>query len=369
MYYNKKIKIIISGGGTGGHIYPAIASANALKQKIKDVEILFIGAKGKMEMEKVPASGYAIEGLWISGFQRKLTLKNLLVPFKIIFSLLKAKKIITRFRPDVVVGVGGYASGPTLKIAANKKIPTLIQEQNSLPGITNKLLAKKTDKICVAYEGMERFFPSSKIILTGNPIRQDISDLENKKNQALEFFKLSSNKKIVLILGGSLGAGKINQSIKQNLSLILENNIQIIWQTGKYYFENIINSTKNFENKDLKIFEFINKMDYALAVADIVVSRAGAISISELCAAGKSVILIPSPNVAEDHQTKNAISLVQNNAAILIKDNEAVENTGYAILELIKNEPKKKMLSENIKKLAHINAADLIAEEIIKLIK
>jgi len=239
MYNNKKIKIIISGGGTGGHIYPAIAIANALKQKIKDVDILFIGAKGKMEMEKVPASGYAIEGLWISGFQRKLTLKNLLVPFKIIFSLIKAKQIINTFKPDVVVGVGGYASGPTLKIAATKKIPTLIQEQNSFPGITNKLLAKKTDKICVAYEGMERFFPPSKIILTGNPIRQDISNLENKKDEALKFFNLSKEKKILLILGGSLGAGMINKSIKQNLRLILKNNIQIIWQTGKYYFEEI----------------------------------------------------------------------------------------------------------------------------------
>ncbi len=361
-----KIKIIISGGGTGGHVFPAIAIANALRKKLNDVDILFVGAKGKLEMEKIPAAGYVIKGLWISGFQRKLTLKNLMFPVKLIYSMIKARNIINKFKPDVIVGVGGYASGPILKIASGKKIPALIQEQNSFPGITNRLLANHVNKICVAYEGMDKFFPKDKIIVTGNPVRQDITDLQNKEGEAFEYFGLQKGIKTLLVVGGSLGARTINESIYNNLKLLADNNIQILWQTGKSYFP----AAKTIaENKNVKVFEFINRMDYAYAVADFVVSRAGAIAISELCIVGKPTIFIPSPNVAEDHQTKNALALVNKNAAIMIKDSESQEKLGKAIIEFSENTELQELLRNNITALAYKNSADIIADEIIKLIK
>jgi UDP-N-acetylglucosamine--N-acetylmuramyl-(pentapeptide) pyrophosphoryl-undecaprenol N-acetylglucosamine transferase len=364
-----KIKVIISGGGTGGHIFPAIAIANALKRKIQDIEILFVGALGRMEMEKVPAAGYKIVGLNVSGFQRKLTFQNFSVLLKLMDSLKKAKKLIHDFKPDVVVGVGGYASGPILRIATKKGIPTLIQEQNSYPGITNKILAAKVTKICVAYDGMEKFFPKEKIFLTGNPVRQDVIKLEGKKDRALEFFGLEKSKKTVLIVGGSLGARTINEAIYTCLDKFAENNIQLVWQTGKSYYPTAEEAVSKYSDKGIKAFDFITKMDYAYAIADIVVSRAGAIAISEISAVQKPVILIPSPNVAEDHQTKNALALVNHNAAILVKDIEAKEILGDKILELINDEDAQFKLQEKIAPFSHTDADDKIADTIIGLIK
>jgi UDP-N-acetylglucosamine--N-acetylmuramyl-(pentapeptide) pyrophosphoryl-undecaprenol N-acetylglucosamine transferase len=362
-------KVIISGGGTGGHIYPAIAIANALSRKITGIEILFIGAKGKMEMQKVPAAGYRIEGLWISGLQRRMTWKNLMFPFKLLYSLWKTSNIINRFKPDVVIGVGGYASGPTLRSAVHKNIPTLIQEQNSYPGITNKLLAGKVNRICVAYEGMDRFFPKKKIVLTGNPVRQDIYNMEEKREEASLFFGLKKDKMTLLALGGSLGARTINQSISHCIhNKITEAGIQIIWQTGKIYHDTIITNPLVSNDQDVHIHAFIDRMDLAFACADIVVSRAGAISISELCLAGKPVILIPSPNVAEDHQTKNAEALVKKDAAILLKDKDAQSLLYDMILELQSDISKRQKLSGNIKLLSTPYAADQIAEEALRLI-
>jgi UDP-N-acetylglucosamine--N-acetylmuramyl-(pentapeptide) pyrophosphoryl-undecaprenol N-acetylglucosamine transferase len=348
IYKQRQFKVIISGGGTGGHIFPAIAIADALKKRIIDVDILFVGAKGKMEMTKVPAAGYPIEGLWISGLQRKLTLKNLSFPFKVISSLAKANKIINRFRPDLVIGVGGFASGPTLRVAAKKRITTLIQEQNSFPGITNKLLSKKVDKICVAYEGMDRFFPKNKIVLTGNPVRQEVIDIEGKKKDALKFFKLEANKKTILVVGGSQGAVSINKSIHKYLDLIVKNDHQLIWQTGKFYFETATEAINKFEGKQIKVVEFIDRMDYAYSAADILVSRAGAIAISEICAVGKPTIFVPLPSAAEDHQTKNAQALVEKNAAILIPNKKINEKLGEAIINLIKDEKKQNEFSTNL---------------------
>ena len=364
---NKNIKVIISGGGTGGHVYPAIAIANALKKINPEISILFVGAIGKMEMQKVPAAGYTIEGLWISGFQRKLTMRNFGVPFKIIASMLKSWRILNKFKPNVVVGVGGYASGPMLKLSALKSIPTLIQEQNSFPGITNRMLSKKANKICVAYPGMEKFFQKEKIILTGNPVRQDIAELQNKKVEALKYFNLSSEKKVLLILGGSLGAKRINETVRHSLNVFAENNVQVIWQTGKIYFDQLKVEAESMYDKGIRVFDFIEKMDFAYTAADLVISRAGAISISEICAAAKPAILIPSPNVAEDHQTKNAMMLEQNNAAVLVKDNEVPEKLDTTVLSLITDEVKMKTLSENIKKLAIMDSAERIAKEIIQL--
>ena len=363
------MKVIISGGGTGGHIYPAIAIANALKQKIKDIDILFIGAKDRMEMEKVPAAGYAIKGLWISGLQRKITFKNLLFPIKVISSLLQARKIIENFRPNVVIGVGGYASGPTLRAATFKEVPTLIQEQNSFPGITNKMLASKVNKICVAYEGMEKFFPKDKIILTGNPVRQNIVDKKIDKKQAADFFGIDATKKTVLVIGGSLGARTINESIQEMIQNFADAAIQLIWQTGKYYYSIAQITTSKFEIKGIKSYEFINQMDYAYAVADVIISRAGAIAISELCIVGKPVILIPSPNVAEDHQTKNAMALVNKNAAILVKDSDAKNNLNEKLFNLLSNNDLQNELSSNIKKLAYLDAAEKIADVVISLVR
>lgn len=362
-------KVIISGGGTGGHIFPAIAIANALKERYPDTEILFVGAEGKMEMEKVPAAGYKIIGLPIMGLQRRLTLQNLKVPFKLLASLSKAKKILREFKPDVVVGVGGYASGPLLKSATKMGIPALLQEQNSYPGITNKILAKKVKTICVAYNGMDQFFPKEKIILTGNPVRQDIKNITSKRERGLEHFKLDGSKKTVLIIGGSLGAKTINESIDAGLEFFASNNVQLIWQTGKWYQEKAAESVKKYEGKGIYTMPFISKMDYAYAVADIVISRAGALSVSELCLTAKPSILVPSPNVAEDHQTKNAMALVNNNAAVLVKDIEAKTELIPALERLIKDEQMQEKLRQNIARLAYKDSADIIASEVVKLIK
>jgi len=357
-------RAIISGGGTGGHIFPAIAIANRIKLENPDAEILFIGAEGKMEMEKVPAAGYEIEGLWISGFQRRLTLKNLMLPFKIIGSMLKARGIIKRFKPDVVVGVGGYASGPTLKVATQLGIPTVIQEQNSFPGKTNKLLATKVSKICVAYHGLDRFFPKDKIEMTGNPVRRDVVQIEGKREEAFSFFKLDSAKKTVFIVGGSLGARTLNESVKDQLDFFKENNIQLIWQCGKFHIENLRNEVGNELPKGIVLTDFISRMDLAYAAADVIVSRAGAIAVSELSLIGKPIILVPSPHVAEDHQTKNAMALVEKNAAILIKDIDARKELITAISELLKDDVKRKELSLQISQLA-IHQADA---KIVKVI-
>lgn len=364
-------RIIISGGGTGGHIFPAIAIANAIKTREPDANILFIGAKGRMEMEKVPNAGYPIEGLNISGFQRKLTWKNLTFPFKLIGSLLKARSIIAKFNPDVVIGVGGYASGPTLRIAVARKIPSLIQEQNSFPGVTNRLLGDKVQKICVAYEGMEKYFPKSKLVFTGNPIRQDVMKISGKRNEALTYFGLDPERKTLLVIGGSLGAGTINQAVLKFVRETSDNhNLQILWQTGKYYHKNI---TGNFPDQEcqknhLVIRAFIDRMDLAYAVADIIVSRAGAIAISELCVAGKPVILVPSPNVSEDHQTKNARALESRHAAILISDRDAVSRLGKVITETLENENLQSELKKNILTLGITDAADKIAGEALSLV-
>ena len=362
------LKIIVSGGGTGGHIFPAIAIANAIKALRPDAEFLFVGAKGKMEMEKVPAAGYKIEGLWISGFQRKITISNLAFPIKLIRSLLQARKILRKFKPTAVIGTGGFASGPMLQAAARKGVVTVIQEQNSYPGITNKILSKNVDRICVAYSGMEKYFPKEKILLTGNPVRQDILSSDGKRARGLETFGLSADKKIILVIGGSLGARTINESIITCLEAFEKNNIQLLWQTGKGFHETAKNAVIKFEGKGIKAFDFIQKMDYAYSVADVVISRAGASSISELCLVKKPCILIPSPNVAEDHQTKNAMALVTHNAAILIKDTEAREKLCKETLALINDVERCNKLSENIGRLAFKDSANVIANEVLNLI-
>ncbi|GAB4249061.1 MAG: undecaprenyldiphospho-muramoylpentapeptide beta-N-acetylglucosaminyltransferase [Vicingaceae bacterium] len=361
----RKIRAIISGGGTGGHIFPAIAIANAIKALSPESEILFVGAEGKMEMEKVPAAGYNIKALPIVGIQRKLTLKNVLVPFKVLKSLRLAKKIIREFKPDVAIGVGGYASGPLLYAATKLNIPTVIQEQNSYPGITNKILAKRVDKICVAYEGLDKYFPKEKILLTGNPVRQDIKNLEAKRERGIEFFELGKDKPVVLVIGGSLGARTINESIAELLDDFQENNIQLLWQTGKWFADKAQQLVK--DKKGLITMPFITKMDLAYAVADVIVSRAGALSISELCLVKKPVILIPSPNVAEDHQTKNAMALVNQNAALIVKDDESKENLGKTLFDLMQNEDLQNKLINNISKLSKDDAASVIAAEIFSL--
>lgn len=369
VYKQRKLKFIISGGGTGGHIFPAIAIANTLKKINENVEILFVGAKGKMEMEKVPAAGYPIEGLWISGLQRKLTLKNLLFPFKVILSLIRAKKIINEFMPDAVIGVGGYASGPTLRVASKKGIPTLIQEQNSYPGITNKLLAKTVDRICVAYDGMEKYFPENKIVKTGNPVRQDVIDIKGKKGEALGFFNLDDKKKTLLVVGGSQGAVSINKSIHKFLQLFMDNNVQIIWQTGKYYFKEACEAINETAGKGIKAVEFIDRMDYAYAAADVIVSRAGAIAISEICAVQKPTVFVPLPFAAEDHQRKNAQALVDKNAAMMVLNHEAPDKLGSMVMNLIRDEDKQNEFSLNLSKLAIKNASERIVDEIFCITK
>lgn len=362
----RKLKFILSGGGTGGHIYPAIAIANELKTRFPDAEFLFVGAQDKMEMQKVPQSGYAIEGLWIAGLQRKLTLQNAMFPLKLVSSLLKSRKIIKKFKPDVVIGTGGFASGPLLQTANTLNIPTVIQEQNSYPGITNKLLSKKANAICVAYENLEQFFPKNKIVFTGNPVRQDILDIDSKRSEALSYFNLDENKKTLLVIGGSLGARRINQLIAKEIDFLRNNNLQIIWQCGNLYMADY----KQFsEVENVQVVSFIDRMDLIYAAADFVISRAGASSVSELCLVGKPTIFIPSPNVAEDHQTKNAKAIVDKNGALLIKESELDEKFESVFNQLIHDENLQKSLSENMKKLAKPNATKDIVEQIVKLIK
>jgi len=361
--------VILSGGGTGGHIFPAVAIANEVKKLVPDAEILFVGALGKMEMEKVPAAGYKIIGVPIAGLQRKFTLSNLKLPFLLLQSLLKTRKIIKEFQPDVVVGTGGYASGPLLRSATAKGVPALIQEQNSYAGITNKVLSKKAAKICVAYEGMEKFFPKEKIILTGNPVRQDIANVKEKRSEALTFFKLDPNRKTVLVVGGSLGAKAINEAMGAGLQQFADKNIQVVWQTGKVYYETAKQQAAGFESKAIFAVEFISRMDLAYAMADVVISRAGAGAISELCIVQKPCILVPLPTAAEDHQTSNAMALVNKQAALLVKDVDARSTLIKTALALVSNEQQQSALSANMGKMAFHNSANVIAKEVLKLAK
>ena len=358
-------KIILSGGGTGGHIYPAIAIANALKARFPKSEFLFVGAKDKMEMQKVPQAGYSIIGLWISGIQRRLTFKNVLFPVKLVMSLFRSMAILNSFKPDVVIGTGGFASGPLLQVAAMKGVPTLIQEQNSFPGITNKLLSKKVTKVCVAYEGLERFFPKEKLILTGNPVRQDVVDLEGKSAEAITFFGLDPHKKTLLVLGGSLGARRINQLVESKLDYLKKLDIQLIWQCGKLYEEDY---SRYNSNANVQVHTFLNRMDLAYASADVIISRAGASSVSELCVVGKPVIFIPSPNVSEDHQTKNASAVSGKGAALLIREQDLESNFESQFSALISSESTQLELSAAIKQLALKNATQSIVDEIEKLL-
>ncbi len=358
-------KFILSGGGTGGHIYPAIAIANELKSRFPDADILFVGAQDKMEMQKVPQAGYPIKGLWIAGLQRRLTFDNALFPVKLLSSLLKSRQIIKQFKPDVVIGTGGFASGPLLQMANSAGIPTVIQEQNSYPGITNKLLSKKANAICVAYEKLERFFPKEKIVLTGNPVRQDLITIDGKRAEGISHFNLDRNKKTILILGGSLGARRVNQLIEKELEFFASQKVQLLWQCGKLYFEEY----QKYNSENVQVMAFIERMDLVYTAADIVISRAGASSVSELCIVGKPVIFIPSPNVAEDHQTKNAKSVADKNGAILIRESELDTTFESTFSDLISNESKQDELSQNIKNLALPNATKAIVEEILKLIK
>jgi len=360
-------KIIISGGGTGGHIFPAISIANALRRMEPGCEILFVGALGKMEMEKVPAAGYKIVGLNISGIQRGSIAKNLSLPFKLLGSMRKALGLIDEFKPDVVVGVGGYASGPVLFAASLKGVPYLIQEQNSYAGITNKWLGKKAAKICVAFDDMDQFFPVSGLMKTGNPVRKDVVDIYNKHYAGAELLKLDPLKKTILITGGSLGAGTLNKSIEKHIQKLIDADVQIIWQTGKFYYKGIIERLGSGFHPNVRILEFLNKMDMAYAAADVIISRAGAGTIAELCLIKKPVILVPSPNVAEDHQTKNAVALVKNGAAVLITDRSAEDTLVAEALTLLKDEARRKILSENIGKMALPDADNIIAEEVLKL--
>jgi len=365
----KKLKVIISGGGTGGHIFPAIAIAKTIEQKVDNVEFLFVGAKDRMEMEKVPAAGYKIKGLWISGLQRNLSSRNLLFPFKVLHSIFKAKQIIKQFKPDIAIGTGGYASGPLLFAASRKGIPSLIQEQNSYPGITNKILSKYVQKVCVAYDNMERFFPKEKLILTGNPIRQDILGFQSKTQDGEQLFFIDKDKPTVLVVGGSLGAKSINNAIAEKLNLFKEKDVNLIWQTGISFQEKAQNKIKDINTKGINAFTFIKEMDLAYATADVIISRAGAIAISELCCVGKSVILVPSPNVSENHQYKNAQSLVNKNAALLVEDSQASCKLVDSLLDLLENKDLQKELSSNIQKIAVKDAAIQIADIAIGLIK
>ena len=364
---SSELRVIISGGGTGGHIFPAVSIANAVKDLRPDAKILFVGALGRMEMQRVPAAGYDIKGLPIQGFDRKNLLKNVKVLYKIWKSQRMARQIIKEFRPQVAVGVGGYASGPTLNMAAAQGIPCLLQEQNSYAGVTNKLLAKKAAKICVAYEGMERFFPAEKIMLTGNPVRQQLLESTVTREAAVRSFGLDPDKKTILLVGGSLGARTINESVLQHLDLIKNGDVQFIWQTGKFYSAEIAERLKGHEMPQLKVLDFISDMAAAYKAADLVISRAGASSVSEFCLLGKPVILVPSPNVAEDHQTKNALALVHRDAALYVKDAEAKEQLLPLAVATVHDDAKLESLSKNVLKLALPDSARIIAQEVIKL--
>ncbi len=358
-------RFILSGGGTGGHIYPAIAIANELKRRHPDADFLFVGAKDRMEMEKVPQAGYKIEGLWITGLQRKLTLKNLMFPFKLISSLLKAGNIVSKFKPDVVVGTGGFASGPLLRVASGRGVACVLQEQNSYAGITNKLLKNRVAKICVAYDGMEKFFPADKIVKTGNPVRDNLTKTSTDKNESLTFFKLDPCKTVLLVLGGSLGSRRINRLIEQKLEFFEANDLQVIWQCGKLYYEEY----KKYDSDGIRVRSFLNRMDFAYAAADIIISRAGAGAVSELSIVGKPTVFIPSPTVAEDHQTKNAQALVAENAAILIKEADLDKEFELTFSDLLRSDTKRLQFGANIKALALPNATKHIVDEIEKLLK
>ncbi len=363
----KSLRVIISGGGSGGHIFPAIAIANAIRMRFPDAQLLFVGANGRMEMEKVPSAGYEIKGLNIAGFQRGSLLKNIFLPFKILSSLLSALKIVHDFRPDVAVGVGGYASGPLLRAAGWLGVPIVIQEQNSFAGITNKMLAKSAKVICTAYEGMEKVFPKQKIVVTGNPVRAEIVNRKTDRNEAAAYFGLDPKRKTILIIGGSLGARTLNQSVEATVDRIRNCDVQLIWQTGKFYFDDFKHVAVGVPH--LKVMQFVDRMDFAYTCADVIISRAGALSISELQLVGKPVILVPSPNVTEDHQTHNAMALVNHRAAIMVKDSEARLNLIGAALDLLKDEEKRRELSANIKQMGIADAAERIVDEILNVVQ
>jgi UDP-N-acetylglucosamine--N-acetylmuramyl-(pentapeptide) pyrophosphoryl-undecaprenol N-acetylglucosamine transferase len=360
------MKVIISGGGTGGHIFPAVAIANELRRRQPDAEILFVGANGRMEMTRVPEAGYKIVGLDITGLQRSLTPQNLLFPIRVMRAVRKAGKLIEKFRPDVVVGVGGYASAPVLLAATSRGIPSLIQEQNSYAGLVNKLLSRRVDKICVAYEGMDKFFPSEKLVLTGNPVRTEIAS--GNRAEALQFFGLNPAKPVLLVIGGSLGARTLNQATAAALPRLKAAGVQLLWQTGKLYYPEAAQQASPFASDNLKALEFVQRMDLAYAAADVVVSRAGALSVSELCLTAKPSILVPSPNVAEDHQTKNAMALVRKEAALLISDAEAPAKLYNAALALLQNPAQQQQLTANVQQLAYPAATTTIVDELLKLV-
>lgn len=368
MTKSQPYRLIVSGGGTGGHIFPAIAIANTFRERHPDAEILFVGAEGRMEMTRVPEAGYKIIGLWISGLQRKLTLSNLLFPIKVIVSYFKASSIVKNFKPNAVVGTGGYASGPMMMAATRMKIPAIIQEQNSFAGLTNKQVANRVSKVCVAYEGMEKYFPKEKIVLTGNPVRKDILTTSSKRDKALSHFGFDSKVKTLLIIGGSLGARTINESILGGIDKLIGSGIQVIWQTGKGYYDAYRSQLNNHDLKKIRVQDFVREMDLAYAAADVVISRSGALAVSELCIAGKPSILVPSPNVAEDHQTKNALALVNKNAAVMIADKDASTKLVDEALRLLADETQAQKLRANITLLAKPNAAEDIVNEIERLI-
>jgi UDP-N-acetylglucosamine--N-acetylmuramyl-(pentapeptide) pyrophosphoryl-undecaprenol N-acetylglucosamine transferase len=362
-------RVIISGGGTGGHIFPAIAIANSFRERNRDAQILFVGAKGRMEMTRVPEAGYKIIGLWISGLQRKLTWSNLLFPVKVVVSYVRAAMIIKRYKPHVVIGTGGYASGPIMMAATRSGVPTVIQEQNSFAGLANKQVADRVNKVCVAYEGMEKYFPKQKIVFTGNPVRKDIITVSQKTAQAKTHFGFEANRKTLLIIGGSLGARTINESILGGIEKLIDAQVQVIWQTGKGYYESYKSQLGKYNLKRIRVQDFVREMDLAYAAADVVISRSGAIAVSELCISGKPVILVPSPNVAEDHQTKNALALVSKNAALMVADKDAKSKLVDEALKLIFDEQLALRLSQNILRLARPNATEDIVSEIEKLIQ
>jgi len=365
----RRYRIIIGGGGTGGHVFPAISIANALGRMLKDPIFLFVGAQGKLEMEKVPEAGYEIVGLPVAGFQRKLSWRNVTFFFKLLRSMLISRRLIGTFRPDIAIGVGGYASGPIVKAAARKKIPVLIQEQNSYAGMTNRLLAKAAERICVAYPGMEKYFPAEKMVLTGNPIRQDLLLPDEEKEHSFNHFGLLPGKKVILLIGGSLGARTLNESVIRNIDAVAGSDVQLIWQSGSYYFEPAQKALERSGAKNIFLLPFIKEMNRAFKVADLIISRAGAGTISELCIVGKPVILVPSPNVAEDHQTSNARALTDKQAGVLVKDGEAKDELVDTALRLVHDEEKKRLLSENIKKFAIADSAERIAKEVIQLLE
>lgn len=364
-----KLRVIISGGGTGGHIFPALAIANAIRKLNPETEFLFVGAQGKMEMEKVPAAGYKIEGLWISGIKRELTIDNLSFPFKVLSSVSKALRIIREFKPDVAVGVGGYASGPLLYAASLKNIPCLIQEQNSYPGITNKILAKRVQKICVAYDGMEKYFPKEKILLTGNPVRENVLKIEGKRQEAFSFFRLNPEKKTILVVGGSQGARSINRSILAGLNEIRHADVQVVWQTGKLFYDEAQNAVSSAGMENVRVFDFISQMDFAYAAADLIVSRAGASTVSEILLVGKPSVMVPLPTAAEDHQTKNIEAMVRKNAALMVRDADASAQLVATALDTLRDEQLLKSLASNAAAQALPNSAEKIAGEVIALAK